>query len=82
MGGCARGIESSSSFVAELWALEDGLALCNQLHIDFLIVELASMNINMLNDANSLSRSLSPLVDDCRVLSRISHHRVQHCEES
>lgn len=81
--GCARAIESSSSFVAELWALGDGLALCNQLHIDFLIVELASMIINMLNDANSFSRSLSPLVDDCRVLlSRISHHKVQHCDKS
>ena len=48
-----------------------------------LIVELASIIITMLNDANSFSRSLSPLVDDCRVLlSRISHHKVQHCDES
>lgn len=69
--------------MVELWALGDGLALCNQLHIDFLIVELASIIITMLNDANSFSRSLSPLVDDCRVLlSRISHHKVQHCDES
>lgn len=80
VGGCARAIESSSISVAELWAVGDGLTLCNQLHIDFLIVELTPMIINMLNDANSFSRSLSPLVDDCRVLlSRIPHHKVQHC---
>lgn len=38
------------------------------------------MIVNMLNDANNFSRSLSPLIDDCRVLlSKIPVHKVQPC---
>ena len=38
--GFARRIGTSTSFVAELWGLRDGLSLCNNLNIPSLIVEL------------------------------------------
>lgn len=60
--------------------LRDGLIICNHLNIQFLIIELdASMIVNMFYNDNSFSRVLSPLIDDYRILlSRISHHKVEH----
>lgn len=73
MGGFACAIGSTSSIIAELWALRDGLTLCNQMQIQSSVVELdANVIVNMLCAYNSCSRSLSPLLDDCRnLLSRI-----------
>ena len=68
-GGLACAIRSTSSVIAELQALRDGLSLFNQFHIQSLNIELdASMIINLLCNNNRFSRTLSPLIDDCRVL--------------
>lgn len=62
-------IGTTFGVVAKLWALKDGLTLCNQLHIQFLIVELdASVLVTLLNNVNNFPRSLSPFIDGSRVL--------------
>ena len=80
-GGLVCAIGSTSSVIVELWALRDGLSLFNQFHIQSLNIELdASIIINLLCNNNRFSRTLSPLIDDCRVLLiRILHHKIQHC---
>ncbi|KAM3711227.1 hypothetical protein ACJW31_01G091900 [Castanea mollissima] len=79
--GFTRAIGLASSPIAELWLLRDGLFMCNNLNIQSLLVEMdPSMIINMVCNDNARSRSLSPLVDDCRIfLNKIPQHRVQHC---
>ena len=63
-----------------IWALRDGLIICNHLNIRFLIVELdASMIVNMLCNDNSFSRVLSYLIDDYRILLSRIPHKVEHC---
>ena len=64
----------------KFWALRDGLSVFNQFHIQSLNIELdASMIINLLCNNNRFFRTLSPLIDDFRVLLiRILHHKIQH----
>ena len=38
--GFARKIETATSFLAELWALQDGLLLCLQVHAQAVFIEL------------------------------------------
>lgn len=40
LAGFSRHIGITTSFVAELWGLRDGLMLCSNLNISFLVVEL------------------------------------------
>lgn len=40
VAGFSKRIRITSSFVAELWGLRDGLTLCNNLNISSLVVEL------------------------------------------
>ena len=40
VGGFTKYIGSTNSFIAELWGLREGLLLCCNLNIDFLLVEL------------------------------------------
>lgn len=62
-------IGTTFGVVAKPWALKDGLTLCNQLHIQFLIVELdASVLVTLLNNGNNFPRSLSPFIDGSRAL--------------
>lgn len=81
IGGFARSIGTTSSIIAELWALRDSLNLCIQLQISHLHIEIdASFVVDMLNCDNRSSKYLSPLIDDCRVLlGKIPHHKIQHC---
>lgn len=48
-----RHIGTTNSFVAELWGLRDGLMLCSNLNIPFLIVEL-----DIAHDINALISKL------------------------
>ena len=38
--GFARRIGNTSSYLVELWALQDGLQLCLQIHAQFVVIEL------------------------------------------
>lgn len=80
VGGFASAIGSTPSIIAEHWTLRDGLTLCNQMQIQSLAELDAYVIVNMLCEHNSYWRTLSPLLDDYRnLLSRIPHHKIQHC---
>lgn len=49
--GFSRKIGKTNSFVAEIWALRDGLFLCNQMNLSALIIELdAKALVDALNN--------------------------------
>ena len=49
----SRAIGWSSSVVAELWGLRDGLILCSQLHIEAIEIELDGKAVVCLLSSNS-----------------------------
>ena len=68
--GFLRKIGRTTSYVAEQWALRDGLNLC--LAKDFLVVEVeldAKCVVNALSSPNQSNVNQSALLDDCRQLS-------------
>ena len=46
--GYARGIGHTNSFIAELWALRDGLNLAREMGLNKLIIELDALSIVLL----------------------------------
>ena len=77
----ARNIGNTTSFLAELWALRDGLQMCLQMHINALEVELdAKVISDLMNNTGSLNATNYAIVANCRVLiSQISQVKVIHC---
>ena len=67
--GFSRKIGRVDSFVAEIWALRDGLQLCRQLNIDAVVIELdAKSLVDVLNNSSYCNIVISPLLDDCKLL--------------
>lgn len=79
--GFARKIWKSSSFIAEIWALRDGLNVCLRKNLLLVEVELdAKAVVDILARPNNSSEANSPLVDDCRHLIGQFHQiRINHC---
>ena len=68
--GFTRKIENANSFIAEIWAVRDGLLLCNQLNLNAVIVELdARALVDALNNPSYANSIISLLFDDCKVTS-------------
>ena len=78
--GFSRSIGFTTSVMAELWVLRNGLYLAIQLGINFLEVELdAKVIVDMLNNTDCSNRKHSPLLHDCKsLLSRLTQARVVH----
>ena len=70
LGGFSRGVRSTSSCVAELWAPRDGLNLASSLGMENLIVELDALSIMHLMRNSAANLALEPLLSDCRNLLR------------
>ena len=71
----------STSFVAELWGLREGLILCYDLNVPSLVVELdAKVVVECFLNPNYHNNVISPILDDCKQLVR-RFHRIQfrHC---
>ena len=67
--GFIKKIGKVSSLEAELWAIRDGLILCNQLLIQELLIELdAKAVISLLNCNTKSFAQYAPLIDYCRNL--------------
>ena len=67
--GFSRSIGYTTSVLAELWALRDGLTLAIQLGIRCLEVELdAKVIVEMLNNVDSSNKKFSSLLLDYRSL--------------
>ena len=78
--GFARRIGTTSSFMAELWALRDGLQLCLHLHIQAVSIELDSKSIvEIFNSQTHATTSISSLIEDCKyMISKIPQTRTRH----
>ena len=78
--GFARRIGSTNSFLAELWALRDGLQLCLQANVHSVNIELdAKAIVDALNSPTSHDAFVSPIMEDCRFMaSRIPQKRFRH----
>ena len=78
--GFARSIGSTTSIVAEFWALRDGLQLAIQLGVQYLEVKLdAEVVLDVINFGNSPNAAYSSLLFDCiLLLEKIPHITVKH----
>ena len=77
--GFARRIGSTNSFMAELWALRDGLHLCLQANAHSVIIEVdAKAIVDAFNSPTSCNAFVSPIMEDCRLMSnRIPQRRFR-----
>ncbi|XP_065618458.1 uncharacterized protein LOC136062817 [Quercus suber] len=75
------GLFSTTSFLAELWALKDGLQMCLHMHINALEVELDTKVISdLMNNIGSPNTTNYAIVANCRALiSQIPQVKVKYC---
>ena len=80
LGGFLRHIGHANSFIAEVWALGDGLQLCHLMNDHSVVVELdASALVTTLNNLVYANTILSPLFDDCQqLIARIPQCRIRY----
>ena len=65
----SRNIGSTTSYAVELWGLRDGVALCCNLNIPSLVVELNAKSIvDVFRNPNYENNIISPILDDCKQL--------------
>ncbi|KAF3960850.1 hypothetical protein CMV_014465 [Castanea mollissima] len=70
VAGFTRKLGKANSFIAEAWALRDGLMLCKQLNLSNVIAELdAKALVDALNKPSFDNSVISPLSDDCKQLA-------------
>ena len=80
MGGFARRIGTTNSFTAELWALRDGLLLCQQMNVQVVIIELdVRAIVDVFNHQARANTVVSSIMDDCRFLAtQIPQMSIRH----
>ena len=78
--GFARSIGSTTSIIAEFWALKDDLQLAIQLGVQYLEVELdAKVVLDVISFEKSPTAAYSYLLFDCKLLlEKIPHYTVKH----
>ena len=78
--GFARRIGKTSSFLAELWALRDGLQLCLQTQAQAVLIELDSKSIvDAFNSQGYSNTIVSSIMDDYRhMITWIPQTRFRH----
>ena len=81
ISGFSRHIGTTNSFVAELWGLRDGLFMCSNLNIPFLIVEMDAKSIvEIFCKSGYVNDVISPILDDCRMLiTKLQQVQFRHC---
>ena len=77
--GYSRALRTTNSFIAELWALRNGLIIAKDLGLNNLIVELDALSVvHMINNDTS-NLLIEPLLFDCKSLYReIPNKQIQH----
>lgn len=77
MGGFARRIGTANSFTAELWALRDGLLLCQQMNAQAVIIELdVRAIVDVFNHQARANTVVSSIMDDCRYSNPLNEHQT------
>ena len=79
--GFSKKIGTTTSFVAELWAVREGLSLCLQRNFPAVVLELDAKSIfEVLVNPNQANNIISAILDDCRqMMIQIPQIRVRHC---
>ena len=79
--GYARNVGFSTSVVAELWALRDGIRLCIALKLPAVIIELdAKLIVDLLQKTDGHQNCIDALVSDCKTeLGNIPRVQINHC---
>ena len=79
--GFTRKISITTSLLAELWAIRDGLMLCIERNFSKVEVELgAKVIVDMLTDLQNDNMSISLILKDCKLLvSQIPQTKIKHC---
>lgn len=68
--GFARRIGNTNSFMAELWALRDGLQLCLQMSVHSVTIELdAKIIVDAFNSPTSWNSIVYSIMEDCRQMA-------------
>ena len=64
--------------MAELWAIRDGIHMARHLNIGNLIIKCVDSveAIKLLSSPSNSNRLTQPLVNDCRILSKLSSKSV------
>ena len=69
LAGFSRRIGITTSFIAELWGLREGLILCCNLNISSLVAELdTKVVVDIFLNPNYHNTVVLPILDDCRQL--------------
>ena len=77
--GYARALGNTSSFVAELWALRDGLTMAKEPGLNNLLVEMDALSVVLLMNNYIVNLLMEPLLTDCRnLLQSFPNKRVIH----
>ena len=81
LGGFSRCIGVTTSFVAELWALRDGLNLCHNMHLQAVDIQIdAKAVVDIISNSSYSNRVVMPIVDDCKqLISLFFKVRIGHC---
>lgn len=79
--GFSRKIGTTTSLLAELWDIRDGLMLCIDRNLPMVEVELdAKAVVDMLVNPKYSNNSISSILEDCKYLvSQIPQTRIKHC---
>ena len=79
--GYARAIGHTTSVVAKLWALRDGINLCVDLNLTNVLIEMdAKIVVDLLLKGEEKTHGNDVLIADCKEgLKKISRVRIQHC---
>ena len=77
--GYSRALGTTNSFIAELWALRNGLIIAKDLGLNNLIVELDALSVVHMINSDTSNMLMEPLLSDRRSLYReIPNKRIQH----
>lgn len=80
IAGCLRKLGNTSSNLAELWALRDGLYLAKQLNLENIRIEMdAEFLVYLLSNLFVDNLSLEPLLSNCKNLMKtFPNYNVAH----
>jgi len=77
--GYNQALGTINSFMAELWALKNGLIIAKDLGLNNLIVELDALSVVHMISSDNANLLMEPLLSDCRSLYKaIPNKWIQH----
>ena len=81
LDGFSRCIRVTTSFIAELWALRDGLNLYHNMHLQAIDIQIdAKAVVEIMGDPSYSNQIVMPIIDDCRqLISQFGQVWIGHC---